>query len=78
MSKQDKEYGVLKPNNKGSITLSPVWLKNNIGVQAGDLIFHAKVGSAVVLFKFDPLCEINKQLDVIADKLPALAEKNAS
>ncbi len=76
MQDHKKDYGVLKPNNKGSVVLSPGWLKKNIGVEAGDLIFHAQVGPAVVLFKFDPLCEINKQLDAIAGKVPEVLENN--
>jgi len=48
-------YDVLKPTQKGTVTLNSKWLKENLGLQKGEMILQANLpGGGVLLTRFDP------------------------
>lgn len=63
-------YDVLKPSKRGSITLTRKWLKDNLGLENGELILQANLANgAVLLTRFDPRKHQSEQIEAALKEL---------
>jgi len=64
------QYNVLKPIKKGGVSLTPKWLKENLGLQEGEMILQTNLASgAVLLTRFDPRKHQSDQIEAALKEL---------
>jgi len=59
------DYGVLNKNAQGGVSLTKKWLKQNLGIDAEDMILYANFGDMVCLMKFNPKEQLSEHMKTV-------------